>query len=70
MIAVPTVTPVTIPVEPTDAIPDDPELQVPPLTASVRFVVVPTHNPAIPVIVPVGGAGLTVTTVLVLALPQ
>ena len=70
MIDVPAATPVTVPVAPTVAVPGDTELQVPPATASLRFVVVAGHTTRPPVIVPALGNGLTVTIALAAAIPQ
>ena len=61
MVAVPAVMPVTLPVEPTVAIPGDPELHVPFATASASVVTPPKHNVAVPVI---AGAAFTVTVVV------
>ncbi len=51
--ALPPLTPVTIPVDPTVAIPVDAELHTPTPVPSVRFVVAPEHTVAVPEIVPV-----------------
>jgi len=59
MIAVPLATPVTTPAALTVAFPD-PELHVPPATASCSAVVPPMHIAAVPVTV---GTALTVTVV-------
>jgi len=58
MLAVPADTPVTIPVEPTVALPGLLLLHAPPAVASVRLTVEPTHTGAAPVIAVIG---LTVT---------
>lgn len=51
IVAVPDATPVTTPVvEPTEAIPVLPLLQVPPVVASLRVVVAPAHTVNVPVI--------------------
>ena len=65
----PPLTPVTTP-DATVATPVDPELQTPPPVASVRFVVAPTHSVGVPLTVPAMANGLTVTTTLVLKVPQ
>ena len=63
-------TPVTIPVEPIVAIPVASLLHVPPVMASLNEVVESTHNIEVPVIVPVAGKGLTVTTFVEITEPQ
>jgi hypothetical protein len=40
-------------------------LHVPPLAASVRVVVAPTHTDNVPLMLPALGNGLTVTTVVI-----
>jgi hypothetical protein len=70
IVAVPEATPVTLPVEPTAAIPVDTELQIPPPAPSVKLVVAPTHTVAVPLMLPALGTELTVTTTAALALPQ
>ena len=67
MVVVPAAAPVTIPVEPTEAVVGAAELQVPPDTASVSAVVVPTQTKAVPVMVPALAAGFTVTTLVAAA---
>ena len=52
MMAVPAATPVTTPVELTDALVVAEELQVPPPTDSVRAAVLPTHIVVGPIILP------------------
>ena len=60
IVDVPADTPVTIPVtDPTVAIPDDPELHVPPAIVLSSVVVSPTHTLMVPVIA--GGEVFTVT---------
>jgi alpha-D-ribose 1-methylphosphonate 5-triphosphate synthase subunit PhnH len=70
MVAVPAVMPVTLPVEPTVATLVEPELHIPPPEPSVTLIIDPAHTLKGPVIVPASGNGLTVTTVVALALPQ
>jgi hypothetical protein len=70
MVAVPATTPVTTPVPPTEATPVALLLHVPPAVAFDNAVVLPAHTVAVPVIVPALGSALTVTTLVVLALPQ
>ena len=71
MIEVPADTPLTIPVDPTTvATAGVTELHVPPATASVSDVDPPIHKTAAPVIVPALTDGFTVTTRLVLTVPQ
>ena len=60
MMAVPDITPVTIPVLPTEAVPEALLLHVPPPVRSVSVVVRPMHTVSGPVIP--DGPGLTVTT--------
>ncbi len=48
MVTVSAVTPVTIPVDPTDATPGAVELHTPPLVAFVNEVVAPVHTTAVP----------------------
>jgi len=61
MMAVPAPTPVTTPfVPPMVAMPADPELHVPPATASLSATVNPAHTVVAPDIVPRLGATLTV----------
>lgn len=65
MIAVPADTPVTIPeINPTVAIPVAPELQVPPVIASLNVVVVPIQIFVEPLIIT--GDGLTVIVVVII----
>ena len=60
-----------MPAEPTAATAGNVELQVPPGTASVRFVVAPAHTEAVPMIVPALATGFTVTTLIAaVARPQ
>lgn len=61
MVVLPLATPVTKPAAFIVAIPGDPELHVPPETASCKTVVPPMHIVAVPVIV---GTVLTVTIVI------
>ena len=70
MVDVPAATPVTIPVAPTVAIPGDTELHMPPVAASVRFVVAVGQTMSVPVMVPATGNGFTVTTAVAAAVPQ
>ena len=71
MVVLPAATPVTMPVaEPTDAVAGAADDHVPPLTASPRVVVAASQTAAVPVIVPALGSGLTVTTLVVTAVPQ
>jgi hypothetical protein len=63
--AVPTATPLTIPVDdPTMAIPVVPELHTPPVVASCSVVVLPTHRFVLPVTR--AGKGFTVNATVVL----
>ena len=67
MVTVPVATPVAIPVEPPiDANKGLPLVQLPPVMASLKEVVLPTHTDAIPEI---GESGLTVMIVDALQLP-
>ena len=59
---VPAATPDTVPSVPTVALVTVPLIQVPPVVASVRFVIIPAHTVAVPVIVP--APGFTVTTLV------
>ena len=70
MVDVPAATPVTTPVALTVAMPGDTELQVPPVVASVKFVVVKGQATNTPVIVPAFGEALTVTTAVAATVPQ
>ncbi len=70
MVAVPAATPLTMQVLPTVATPVAPLLHTPPVVAFDNVVVLPAHTVAVPVIVPPDGSGLTVTTCVVVALPQ
>jgi hypothetical protein len=70
MVAVPAVTPVTVPVLPTVATPVAVLLHAPPVAASVKPVVEPAHTIAVPVMLPADGNGLTVTVVVAAAVPQ
>ena len=70
MVAVPAVTPITDPVLPTVAIVVAVLLHAPPVAASDKPVVEPTHTVAVPVMVPADGNGLTVTTSVAIAAPQ
>ncbi len=70
MVAVPAATPLTIPVLPTEATPAAELLHAPPVVALLSVVVLPAHTLAVPVILPALGNALTVTTLVVLALPQ
>ena len=64
-------TPVTTPVLAfTDAMPPLADSHVPPGTELLRVVVVPAGNVVVPDIVPVIGSGVTVTTLVTVALPQ
>ena len=69
MVAVPPVTPVTLPDPSTVALPFD-ELQLPPVVASVSARPVPAHIGVEPVIVPATGNALTVITVVAATVPQ
>jgi hypothetical protein len=62
MMEVPADTPHAVPVLPTVAIPDEPELHVPPAVASVRLVHAPAHTVVTPIIA--DGKGLTVATIV------
>jgi len=62
MVAVPTDTPVTMPVEPTVAMAVEPLVHVPPPVTSLRVVVAPAHNVPVPVMGE--GAGFTVTALV------
>jgi len=63
--------PVTIPVEPTAAMPVEPELHVPPDTVLLNVVVAPVQTVAVPVIVPAEVPALTVIVyVTAVAEPQ
>ena len=65
MVAVPIETPVTRPALLTVAMPGAPELQAPPVVASVREVVPPAQRLPAPVIVPADAAdAFTVTTII------
>lgn len=64
----PAATPVTMPDALTVAMPDALVLHTPPLTASVKVVVVPAHIVAVPFTVPAFGAEVTVTLVVAVAL--
>ncbi len=64
MAAVPDATPLTIPVEPTVAIPVAVLLHVPPVVASASVVVALLHKVRLPVIA--AGNGLTVTTAVMI----
>ncbi len=70
MVAVPAATPVTTPVLPTVAMPVALLLHVPPVVALLSVVVLPTVTVAVPVMVPADGNGLTVITLVVVAVPQ
>ena len=62
IVTVPTVTPVTMPVDPTDAIPEALVLHVPPEVASVSEMVEPAHTEEAPDIA--AGNAFTVTVVV------
>lgn len=64
IVAVPNATPVTIPVDPTEAVDGAPLVHVPPLTAFVSVILAPVQTEFAPFIVPALGNGLTVTTVV------
>ena len=65
MNTVPAEIPVTIPIaEPTTATPGEPELQLPPAVASLKFMVSPAQTFAGPVIT--AGSGLTVIELIVI----
>ena len=66
----PVATPVTIPEASIVAAEVLLLVHVPPVTPSVKVDVAPAHTPEAPAIVPETGAGLTVTTAVVLAEPQ
>jgi hypothetical protein len=68
--AVPAATPVTTPELLIVAIPVEPELQVPPLTALLSVVVPAMLTVDVPVMVPADGAALTVTIFVAVAVPQ
>ena len=70
MVAVPAVTPVTVPVLPTVATAVAVLLHAPPVAASVKPVVEPAHTVAVPVMLPADGNGLTVTTLVAAVVPQ
>ena len=70
MVAVPSDTPVIVPVDVVVATAVLPELHVPPATASLRCVVNPVHIDAAPAIVPVAGVVFTVTTTTLVNVPQ
>ena len=59
-----------MPVDPTVATAGDPELHVPPATASESDVVPELQRTAVPLIVPALGDGFTVTTRVAVAVPQ
>ena len=70
MLAVPTATPVTTPVELTVAIALLEELQVPPLAVLVSVKDEPGQRGVAPLIAPASGKALTVTLAAALAVPQ
>lgn len=70
MVAVPLLTPVTIPVAPTVATELLPLLHEPPPVASASVIVDPTHTLPGPVIVPAPEIVPIVTTLVVEAVPQ
>jgi hypothetical protein len=70
MVALPPVTPVTVPVAFTEAIEAAVLLHTPPVAASVSVVVAPEQTVDEPVIVPAAGIGLTVTAWVALAVPH
>lgn len=71
MVALPELTPDTIPVaEPTVATDVLPLLHVPPLTALPSVELPPMHTLDVPVIVPADGAPFTVTTAVAVAVPH
>lgn len=61
MVAAPTATPVTTPVEPIVAMDGLLLLHVPPVVASARTVVYPAHTLELPVMAAIVGNALTVT---------
>ena len=70
IVAVPVAIPVTVPVALIDAMAALLLLQVPPVVASVRVVFAPVHTVVAPLMVPALGAGLTVITLVAVAVPQ
>ena len=70
MVAVPPLTPVTMPVLPTVAMAVLVLLQVPPGAMSDKVVLLPAHTVGIPVMVPAFSAGPMVSTLVVTAVPQ
>ena len=70
MVAVPAVTPFTLPDPSTVAMPVAVLLQAPPEAVSLKPVAEPAHTVAVPVTVPADGNGLTVTTSITAAVPQ
>ena len=70
MVAVPELTPLTMPVLSTVATDIAVLLQAPPDVPSVNVVVDPAHTFKVPVIVPDTGNGLTVTIAVAAAVPQ
>ena len=67
---VPGVTPVTTPEVFTVATLVAALLHIPPVAASVRFVLVPVQTLSTPVIAPAKGSGFTVTTAVAATVPQ
>ena len=70
MVALPVVLPLTTPAALTLAIAALLLLHVPPLTASLKVVVVPVQTDVTPVMVPADGNGLIMTVVVADTLPQ
>ena len=70
MVAVPAVTPVTIPDVPIVATAVLLLLHTPPVVVLLNVVVEVAQTIAVPVIVPATGSGLTVTFTVVVAVPQ
>lgn len=70
MVSVPVVSPVTVPVVFTVAIVVNTLLHVPPLVASVRVMVEPTHTAAAPAILPALAAAVTTTFCDTVKVPQ
>ena len=70
IVVLPDAIPVTLPDASTVPTEDVTLLQAPPAAASVRAVIDPAQTTGVPVIVPATGSALTVTTAVVLALPQ
>ena len=70
MVAVPAVTPVTIPDMPIVATAVLLLLHVPPVVVLLNVVVAVAQTIAVPVMVPATGSGLTVTSIVAVAVPQ